>query len=158
MPVASTVPNQFLTKKLLWNWYKKTSKGRPKGGEKREKGYYTEIFPLTRSEDPCAFYTSPICTGNPCFLVSWCSSTSYGIMEWVMEGDMLKAWGWMDPEGSFAWSLQKVTQVILLLLYILFFYNKETRLGSRYASSLCLWFSCLNFMSIDREQKSSETV
>ena len=35
----------------------------------------------------------------------------------------------MDPEGSFAWSLRKVTQVILLLLYILFVYNKETRLG-----------------------------
>ena len=33
--------------------------GRPKGGEKREKGYYAEIS-LTKSEDPCASCTSPI--------------------------------------------------------------------------------------------------
>jgi hypothetical protein len=45
VPVAPTIPNQFLTKKLLWNWYKKTSKGRPKGGEIIEQGYYTEFFP-----------------------------------------------------------------------------------------------------------------
>ena len=62
----------FPTNSQLKNYFgrgKKTSKGRPKGGEKREKGYYTEIFPLTRSEDPCAFRTSPICTGNHYFLV-----------------------------------------------------------------------------------------
>ena len=33
--------------------------GRPKGGEKRKKGYYAEIS-LTRSEDPNASCTSPI--------------------------------------------------------------------------------------------------
>jgi len=33
--------------------------GRPKGGEKGEKGYYAEIS-LTRSEDPYASYTSPL--------------------------------------------------------------------------------------------------
>lgn len=33
--------------------------GRPKGGEKRKKDYYAEIF-MTRFEDPSASYTSLI--------------------------------------------------------------------------------------------------
>jgi len=39
------VPNEFPTKKLLWEKYKKASMGRPKGGEKREKDHSAEIIP-----------------------------------------------------------------------------------------------------------------
>jgi len=51
--------------------YKKASMGMPKGGEKREKGYYVEIS-LTRSEDPSASYTSPIYRKPlfPCVMMS----------------------------------------------------------------------------------------
>ena len=40
-----TVPNQLLTKQLLWRGYKKTSMGRPRR-ERREQDHNAEIFPL----------------------------------------------------------------------------------------------------------------
>ena len=139
-----TIPNQLPTKKLLWERYKKTSKGRPKGWEKREKGYYTEISSLDQVWRPLCLlhfphlYRKPL---SPCVLMFihylWYHGVSHG-------RSLLKAWGWMDLEWSFAWSPRKVTQVKLFLLCILFVYNKETRLGSWYKSSLCLWYSCWN--------------
>ena len=45
VPVAPNVPNEFPTKKLLWEKYKKASIGRPKRGENREKNQSAEIIP-----------------------------------------------------------------------------------------------------------------
>ena len=48
LPISAygpTVPNQFPTKKLLWEKYKKASMGRPKGGMNREKNHSAEIIP-----------------------------------------------------------------------------------------------------------------
>ena len=134
-----TVPNQLPTKKLLWEKYKKASMGRPKGGEKREKGYYAEIFPLTRSEVPCAFCTSPILYRKPlfpCVLMFihhlWHHGESHG-------RSLLEAWGWngsgrklcLEPaEGDSGENIP--------FLCTLFVYNKRnTCLGSRNESSLC---------------------
>ena len=83
LPISAhglTVPNEFPTKKLLWEKYKKASMGRPKGGEKREKDYYDEIS-MIKSEDPSASWTSPIYR-KPLFpCVWWCLSTTWDIME-----------------------------------------------------------------------------
>ena len=132
-----TVPNQLPTKKLLWERYKKTSKGRPKGGEKREKGYYTKISPWSGLKTLVPSALPPFCIGNPYFLVIWCSSLSYDILEWVLEGDLLEAWGGTDPEGGWALSLQKRFRWYFSFFILFYLSNKETRLVPETLLSLC---------------------
>ena len=127
-----TVPNQLLTKKLLWRGYKKTSKGRPRG-EKGEQDYSAEIFPLDQVWSPWCFLHFPILHRKPlfpCVLViihPW-------YHHWVRLGRS-SCWrleAGTNPGGSFAWSLLKVFRWYLSDICTLFaFIYKETRLCSR---------------------------
>ena len=137
-----TIPNEFPTKKLLWEKYKKASMGRPKGGEKKEKYYYVEIS-LTRSEDPCASSTSPILQET---FVSLCvlMISYYLRYHGVSHGrSLLKAWDWTNPEDGSAWSIRKDESREIIPFGTLFVYNKRnTCLCSWYKSSSCLWYPC----------------
>jgi len=109
-----TVPNQLLTKKLLWRWYKKTSKGRPKGGGERrgESKIIMLRFPLYQVWSPLCLLHFPHLHRKslfPCVLVNIHPLCHHGVRPgrsscWRLEAGT-------NPEGSFAWSLLKVTQV-----------------------------------------------
>ena len=139
LPVSArgpTVPNEFPTKKLLWEKYKKASMGRPKE-ERIERKITLLRFSLTRFEDPSASSTSPIYRKSlfPCVMMSFYYLRYHGVSH---GRSLLKAWDWTNPRDGSAWSLRKNKSGEIIP-----FYNKRnTCLCSWYKSSSCLWYPC----------------
>ena len=127
LPVSAcgpTVPDEFPTKKLLWEKYKKASMGRPKGGENREKNHSVEIIRDQVWRSLCfqhfPHYRKPL---FPWFIMSF----HLFRYPWVSYGrSLLKAWDWMNLEDGFAWSLHKEGLGEIIPYCILVICNKET--------------------------------